>query len=271
MIWKVFTFLYLILLLIIFVASYQFHDAMVQMGFMDLINFAVTSLFVMSIIGIFISLGWKKQFFTKNNLKGILAIIITLMILSVVSWIPEVYAEIFTYYPDKTVASVSTFFAVLINLVVVNLLYLPFYIGLYKYNQRIESFDKIDKPIWKSFALFFVVCILATSVVFLLDYQNWKQYNIYDFLVLFSGVYDIAFIIGFSFDIQILNKMFWKITAIPYVVFSFVMPFFISDALKQKLMWDFTNIPTVIFMLSASAVVFYALYKYAFAKQTDEN
>ena len=105
----------------------------------------------------------------------------------------------------------------------------------------------------------------------LLDFQNWKQYNIYDFLVIFSGVYDIAFIIGFAFNLQILNKMFWKITAIPYVVSSFVFPFLISDALKQKLMLDFTNVPTVICMLSAAIIVFYALYKYAFAKQIDEN
>ena len=125
----------------------------------------------------------------------------------------------------------------------------------------------MNKPYWKILALLFVTGLIGFVISALTKYSHFTKYNLIDFYVITSCIYEILFTIGFAWNIRIFNKLFWKVTAIPYMLLMYMTPFFISNTFNQDYHYKeiiLGNPVSMIFAAILSIVSVYIVYKYAY-------
>ena len=222
------------------------------------------------VLGIFYSLGWKRQLFSKKtyNLFGILFLINMLVFLIEmgIGTYPDVYVEI----QDGLLASIATVIGVIFVGAIFNIGLIPFYIGLVKYKKNFDNLISVEKPCWQLFAMICVISLLGFELSMLMQYANFASYNFIDMSLLVSSLYEILFLIGFAWNKKIFHKLFWQVTAIPYALITLAVPFFVSEAFIQDFPWInllVTNKLMIVFAIVGTLLFFFILYQYAFKKE----
>lgn len=267
MFWK---FLFVIAAILFFVLdTVAFNIPNSQISSLD--SFAGIFLEVMLVIvfGIFYALGWKKQMFSLKVINKAIAVFGIGMFTYLAWMVFGTYKEVVVSLPNPTFAMIVSIVASLIILLITNLFFIPFYIGLCEYKKQIQDLTIVDKPYWKLFAFLCIPPLLAFVCAALLK-NNLLQYNWCDYFVIISGIYETLLLIAFAWNVKIFNKMFWQITAIPYIVLTCLTPFCMSEAfhndfqIKELLTGDIVSLITSILIFIA---YIYILFKYCFAKQ----
>lgn len=266
MIWKIFFFLSTIFLM----------SANILLCNMDYPNttslqysIAILQTFSMVFITcIFYSLGWKQKLFSKQATN----LLITIFILSILAYLVNsallIFPTLYSQTQNAIVSIIVSIFAMFIITVIISLFLIPFYIGLYKYKKHFDSLLAVDKPYWKMFSIYCIPVLLGFIISAITKYTHFNEYNLFDYCVIFSWIYEICFITGFSWNIKIFNNLFWKITMIPYVLLTISSPFLISDMFNQdyhfkEIIWD--NPVSLIFTVVQAIALIYMVYKYAFS------
>lgn len=218
------------------------------------------------ILGTFFSLGWKQRLFSKKSINIFLIIFIIYMPLLLMISSFQAYPDLCSVARNNTVALICTVFAVLFVTILLNLFFIPIYIGFHKYNKNFDSLTPVGKPYWKLFALYSIPIYACFFLLCLTKYSHFALYNFIDFGNIIFEIYGIILLIGFAWNIRIFNKLFWQITAIPYVLLILITPFFASDTFKQD--WGcenyFSNPVAMVFYIVLSAVFIYIIYRYAY-------
>ena len=268
MVWKVFFVITTILVFLINLFGYNSDYSGIsglQYSVGLLIQFCI-----IFILGILYSLGWKQQLFSKKSTNIFMAIFIISMILFPIASALQAYPVIYTQVQNAVAAIIGSVIGSLIVAIIVNLFLIPFYIGLYKYKKFLDTLTVVNKPYWKMLALYIATALTGNVVSALTKYSHFSQYNLIDFYIIISCVYEIILIIGFAWNIRIFNKLFWQITAIPYVILTLVTPFFMSDAFNQDFHFKellLNNPIAILFTIMLSIVFFFVIYQYAYKEK----
>lgn len=268
MVWKVFFVITTILVFLINLFGYNSDYSGIsglQYSVGLLIQFCI-----IFILGILYSLGWKQQLFSKKSTNIFMAIFISSMILFPIASALQTYPVIYTQVQNAVAAIIGSVIGSLIVAIIVNLFLIPFYIGLYKYKKFLDTLTVVNKPYWKMLALYIATALTGYVVSALTKYSHFSQYNLIDFYIIISCVYEIILIIGFAWNIRIFNKLFWQITAIPYVILTIVTPFFMSDTFNQDFHFKeilLNNPIAILFTIMLSIVFFFVIYQYAYKEK----
>ena len=222
------------------------------------------------ILGVFYSLGWKQKLFSKKSINIFIAVFILSMILSIIDSTVQVYSVFYKQAQNSIQASIASIIASSVYAVIANLFLIPFYIGLYKYKKNFDSLVQVEKTYWKIFALYCIIMLAGCVVSSITKYTHFVLYNIFDYISILSCIYEIMFIIGFAWNVRIFSKLFWQVTAIPYVLLMCLIPFFISDTFNQDFRIKeiiFGN-PISIAIVAVICIVFiYVIYMYAYKEK----
>ena len=189
--------------------------------------------FLVLFLALFYALGWKKALFSKKAVNYILAGVILSIFLSLIDFgmgAYEGFLESQTEQASPVVVGVFiTFFCVAIAFVVLNIFAIPFYVGIYKYKKNIETFNNISKPYGKILTGFSILSYIPFLIHVGLHYKSILLYNYVDYFAILSGIYEIFFLVGFSWDRKPVSDLFWKITCIPYLIGSALTYFYLSQ------------------------------------------
>lgn len=222
------------------------------------------------ILGILYSLGWKQQLFSKKSTNIFISVFIISMILCPIASAFQAYPVIYAQVQNSVAAIIGSVIGSSIVAITLNLFLTPFYVGLYKYKKNFDTLSLVDKPYWKILALYIATALTGFVLSALTKYSHFNQYNLIDFFIITSCIYEIIFMIGFAWNIRIFNKLFWQITAIPYMLLTLVTPFFMSDAFNQDFNFKeiLSNNPvSMLFTIMLSIVFFFVTYQYAYKEK----
>ncbi len=233
----------------------------------------ILSAIVVFILGYFYSLGWNKRLFSlkANNIifSFIVLYIIFSMVMAVISGITPIVFEI-KQQTAGTVADSSIYLSTIMLLglsafVLYSLLYSPVIIAFFKYKNRFENLQPVNKPYWKMF-LTFLSGYNITSIIYVLLMADFLTINLWDILLIISMVYEIFIMIGFAYNIKFGPQILWKISSVPFVLLSCAEFFLCSDQVKDLLY--FNLILNSYVSLGATVIItvliLYVLYSYAF-------
>ena len=223
------------------------------------------------ISGVLYGLGWKKKIFSikaVNIIKAFFSLILGCYF--VVPLISE-------YQNLVNTPNLLPIF-VFINMVIVFLLLFLFaspvillgFISIHKYKKYFDKSELFQKPYLKLASLFFILSYLANLIgIFVLKFNHLIIYNVWDYLIELSLVYQGIFLIGYVFEKKIFNRLFWKISSFIYVPCFVISNFLMSDSYsldtyhsQTGLMWSYNIISVIIFIFFV-----YVLYNYAFTNQ----
>jgi len=269
MIWRIFFIITAILLLLTYIPNYNGDYPNIS-SLLYSVNI-LTEISIAFILGIFYSLGWKKQLFSKKSICIFSAIFVFTMVMFAITLALELYPNIYTEIQSTIIAAISCSIVAFIMLAILNLLLIPFYIGLYKYHKNFDSLKLTNKPYWKLFALFNIVTLTSFFVSFLTKFANFSSYNFIDFFAGISCIYEIIYFIGFAWNVKIFNKLFWQITAAPYMLLLCMTPFFISYNFNQDFHYQdaiLSNPISIIRTITIYAIYLFIVYQYAYSKKT---
>lgn len=265
MVWKIFFVLTFLYTFLVSLFGYLKPTALSSLEY-------ILGLFVMVgiafVSGVFYSLGWKQQIFSKKSINIFASVFFVGLLLFFVNSTMHVYPEVYNQVQNVTIAIISCAIACIIFAVIVNLLLIPLYIGLCKYNKNFDNLMSVEKPYGKLLSLYCVPVLASFVVAGLTKYSHYGAYNFFDFFSIFSCVYEILFLIGFSWGVKIFNKLFWQITVIPYTLLIIFSPFYKSNMFDQDFrIKEMLSDPVLIISSVALNLVFiYILSKYAFSK-----
>lgn len=268
MIWKIFFVLTTLFVLLMNINGYN-SDFSAISNLQYLVSLLI-NVGIAFTLGIFYSLGWKQQLFSKKAANIFLAMFILSIITFLVASVIQAYPIIYVQVKNSAAAIIGSVIGTLVVAVIVNILYIPFYVGVYKYKKNFDNLISVQKPYWKIFSLYCVTILTSFVLAATTKFAHFALYNLIDYFAIFSCIYEIIFLIGFSWNVRIFNKLFWQITAIPYVLLSIMTPFFISDTFNQdfhiKEIVISNIIPTIITIL-LYVVCIYIVYRYAYSKK----
>ena len=267
MVWKVFFVIVIFILILLNILGYTSNYTAIP-PLQYIISLFINICFAF-VLGIFYSLGWKQQLLSKKITNIFIAIFIISMILypivSAIQAYPSIYAEI----QNREIAIISSIIGTILLASIINILFVPFYIGLYKYKKNFDILSPINKPYWKLFSIYFTAILVSFTIAAFTKFNHFSSYNAIDFFIIFSGVYEILFMIGFAWDVKIFNRLFWQITAILYVILSAITPIYMSNIFNQDFHIKdfFSSNPFAIITSAALYIVyFYMLFNYAYKK-----
>lgn len=287
MIWKI-----LFVLTVLFIAYVCVALVGESVAITDFSAFAGYFLMTVSTLsaGYFYALGWKKRLYSDKANKIIFGVvcayILFVVALSVHSAIPVVILgmkrTLVGNVSDHSVYWTAFILVTLISFVMYSIMWLPSVVAYFKYKKHNQSFAVVERPYWKLFITsFFVITVLSQLATFFSAHRI--GYNLYDYLVQGSIIIDALFLFGFAYNIKIFNKLFWKIIAVPYILFSIGQFFFCSSAFNNDMKLELltSSVVATTSMIAFVLVYFYVLYRYAFTsdvfkpeiseKTTEEN
>lgn len=215
------------------------------------------------IVGLYLGLGWKKKVFSYKAFNSIAIIFSIIIFLNFF----VVFAALFNS-PSALIAIIggaSNFhkvFYVLINLI----FYIPVIAGLITYYNSSNNYETINKPYWKLFSLYFgvsTISVMFTTLYFAHAHLLFK-YNIWDYISLLLNIYMLLCVFGFSFNKKIITRQFWKVTAIPVIIFVFIENLLVSSIYKQDFSINLvtSNFVTFLISLIMEIISVIILYKY---------
>ncbi len=222
------------------------------------------------VLGLLYSLGWKQQLFSKKSANVFLTILIISMIFNSIVSAFQVYPIIYAQTQNNVIAMAATAIGVLFIVFIENLFLIPFYVGFYNYKKDFESLILVEKPYWRMFSMYCVTLLAAFFVFALTKYTHFTLYNFIDYYAILSCIYEIVFLIGYAWNVRIFNKLFWQITAIPYILLMLMTPFLKSETFNQDyhIKETLTNNPVSIVLTIILHIVFiYIIYQYAYKKE----
>ena len=269
MVWKVFFVLSVVVLVLTNFLSYNV-EALVPSN-LEALSSILLSLAIIFGFGIFYSLGWKQQLFSKKAINVFIAIFIINMLMFPIVTIIQSYSDIMLEVNEPFLALIiaGVMFVMLIS--IFNLFSIPFYIGLYKYKKNFESLALVQRPCWKLFSFYSILPLLSFTLFALTKWNHFVLYNFVDYFILLSGIYETILLIGFAWNLKIFNKLFWQITSIPYVILTLMSLFWMSDTFNQDFHikeWAFSNPITVAESVVLMLILFYILYQYAYKRES---
>ena len=267
MVWKVFFIITTIIIIILNMLGYSSSDC--SMSNLEQVAGTLFSIAMTFILGIFYSLGWNQKLFS-NKAKNIFTIFFIIGVISfIVSTSIYIFQELSMVEEAYSLVIIGAILGSLILTVFSNIFLIPFYYGLVKYNKVFSDSSIAQKPYWKLFSIFSVVSLFAFILFSLTKVSHFASYNLLDFVMLFSCIYEIIFLIAFAWDKEIFNKLFWKITFIPYVVSLFFIPKYNSELFNQdfNLQYILNNPAALVEVIIINILFVYVLYKYAFTKE----
>ena len=225
MVWKVF--FVIAALLVVLMNTFGYNSDYTDTSGLQASIGIILQVSIAFILGIFYSLGWKQQLFSKKSTNIFMTIFIISMVLLSIASAFQAYPAIYAQVQNSVAAIIGSIIGSSIVAIILNLFLIPFYVGLYKYKKNFDTLSLVNKPYWKILALLFVTGLIGFVISALTKYSHFTKYNLIDFYVITSCIYEILFTIGFAWNIRIFNKLFWKVTAIPYMLLMYMTPFFI--------------------------------------------
>lgn len=272
MIWKILFYLLIILLIILTIVQYPTQSQ----RFMGINEIQSTLNIILGwgvyfILGCFWALGWKKKIYSIKATNNLLIFTTISLIITSTIYICNAYKFLIAKPYNISQITIIIFivgaYLLLLNLV----LYLPSFIALFKYKKKSEQFEDIKKPYWKIFGMSMLLAIIIQTFELLLFHSNniLHVYNIWDKTTMLSTIYAVLFIGGFAFDKRIFTQFFWKVTAIPYLIFSLINIFGCSSTYKHDITFDIlmSNWARIIIYLIYCILFYTMLYKYAFTEK----
>ena len=265
MVWKIF--FVIAAFLVCFMGIQSFAEDSSSFSLLQSLAGIVFVFVIACVLGIFYSLGWKQQLFPKKAVN----IFIALFILSIISFsmicgfgsYPDIYAET----QNALASTIGCLVNFAIFFVIANLFLIPFYVGLFIYKKDIDSLKLVEKPYWKLFALLTVNCAVYYLVYALTKFGHFALYNFIDYIAIFSNVYEAMFIIGFAWNIRIFNRLFWQITAVPYLILTIMTYFFVSDVFNKDFQYKSNNLVEILTLIIQYVIFIIIIYQYAYKKE----
>lgn len=267
MVWKVFFVITTILHLWLFMLG--LFEEMPSLSYYECFVSILSPIGLTFLIGLFYSLGWKQKLFS-TKVKNILTIVFVFCIIDfLVGSSLEAYQIFLEEQQSNEIAIIGGVINFVILAFIANVLLIPFYIGMHKYKKEDDNLTSVQKPYWKLLCFFIIPSLVGTIIFFATKFSHFASYNFLDYFVATSCIYEIIFMIGFAWDKNIFNKLFWKITFVPYIACLFMVPFFNSELFFQDFNCQFDLDHPVIFAygIIINILLVYMLYKYTFTKK----
>ena len=268
MIWKIFFIITALLLLITNILGYNIgYTGMSNIEYLAGIYISVCIAFI---LGLFYALGLKQQIFSKKLIKIFATVFITSIILFLFINTLCTYPFIYWELKSRSLAVIGCIISFAMMFVFTNLFLIPFYIGLYKYNKNFDDFRRAEKPYWKVFSIYCITVFASFILAALIRFTHLLSYNPADYFIIISCIYEILFLIGFAWNKRIFNKLFWQITAAPYIILTITAPFFISDTFNRDFAFKnmiLGNYASIIFTVLTYIAFIYIICRYAYSKE----
>lgn len=276
MFWKICFVIYSLLFILMVTMGYNTTELDIMSNWASLRG----SLEVISIalfLSLFYALGWKKKLFSLKAVNYVLAYFIFGIFLFLTDVGIGAYDAFIEMQSQQSLPLAAGIFIIIfvlaITFIIFNILVLPFYIGIYKYKKNFETLEDTDKPYWKILTGFALLAYVPFIVQVGLHYKNILLYNSVDYFAILSCIYEIFFLIGFSWNRKPKSAMFWQATCIPYLIGSALTYFYLSPQFKAD--FPLMNSPDNFVDITTEVVLFalyaYMLYKYSFRKNNIEN
>lgn len=271
MIWKIF--FILLSLLIIYLQIGGITSTMMLSEFNLALGYIATVI-ILFVIGYFFSLGWKKRLYSLKANNIIFTLIVLFMLFSIIQAVIGSLPS-FVYHlkttslgnpSDHSIYMTSLLVLSLSAFTIYSLLYLPTLIAYFKYKRYYAEMSDVQKPYWKIFLTYFAVAAVVNGG-YLLFFTDKTNYNIWDYLMIFTSLIDFLFAIGYAYNIKFGKQIIWKIIAVPYVLLNACIPLCSQDFLnisEAYLIKESYSILTITVFIAVAT--FYALYRYAFTK-----
>ena len=276
MFWKVCSVIYSLLFLLMIIFGYSHPILEPSSNFMSLSD-TVQTLFIVLFLALFFALGWKKALFSKKAANYVLGGFILSIFLGLINFGTGAWEGFLEGQAETQLPLIAGIFIVALcvafGFICLNVLAIPFYIGIYKYKKNIETFDSISKPYWKILTGFSVLAYIPFLIFVGLHYKNIPMYNYVDYFAILSCIYEIFFLIGFSFDRKPKFALFWQITCVPYLIGSALTYFYLSPQFKADfpLINSMDNFVDIAFDVVVYVLFACMLYKYAFGNNIIEE
>lgn len=267
MIWKFFFVVATLLLMLSGITEYNSDP--IEFSNLEYLSGILIVVVIAFALGVFYSLGWKQQLFSKKSINIFTSLsVFSIIICSGVSAIPD-YSSL--YIENPLAAKIETIIGIVAMSIVLNLFLTPLYIGVYKYKKSFDNLIPVQRPYWKLFSLLCVIELAGVVIYAPMMYVHFSSYNLFDYFVIFSCIYEIIFLIGYSWNINIFSKLFWKISAIPYALLLVVSPFMMSDTFNRDFQFkgsSFPANPVEVALIAVLSIAFlFVLYNYAYKEE----
>jgi membrane protein len=147
----------------------------------------------------------------------------------------------------------------------------PVYFAFYRLYKNYSFYTEANNRFFNIFALFSLICFYIPYFIANLyeAFTDFAGTTSWDILTILCYIYSIIFLTGITFDKRILPKLFWQISALPFVI-AYIWP--------EKNDWanifqDFKVFPVSVnvFIVIMFILFFVMLYKYAFTKEYDKK
>lgn len=281
MIWKI---LFVIYALVIGGLQFTGYLSMMEVeqtvsGSEALMNTLVEVILVFAMIYTF-ALGWKKRLISEKWNKIFFWFSIVAFILSGVIFYKGIYSPMYSemilqamengmvprHWDFQVFLIVTRIEAMVWLSLLMFVVFGPFYLGYYNYSKTMNLLGTTKNAGRKCFTIYLCVSALFTFLIMFLGLSgNVMNFNIFDCLSILSTVYIIFGLIGYAFNKEFLNQLFWRITLPLCVVVELLPASFYSADFKNIIGYD-TLAQSPIYMLSSylmTAVAIYMVYLYA--------
>lgn len=279
MVWKVLFVIYsLIMIGLGFLGMDIEAENSVQVG-EALINTSVEIMLVLAMIYTF-ALGWQKRLISEKYNKYFFVFSIFAFLLFGVFLYKNTYAPM---YSDMLVSAMKngmvprhwdfqmllamTKIEVLIFVLLAQfIIFAPFYLAYYHYRKRMTELGVAMHSGRKCFAVYvvFSYAFVFLSLFFGLSGEI-VNFNIFDCLSTLSSIYISLGVLGYAFNIEIFNPIFWRISLPVCVVIELLPAALFSADFKDAIGWTVTQ-SSPIYLLSSyimTAVAIFMIYRYA--------
>jgi len=276
MFWKICFVIYSLLFMLMISFGYS-HPILEPNSNLASLSDTIQTLFIVLFLALFFALGWKKALYSKKAVNYVLGGFILSIFLGLINFGTGAWEGFLESQAETQLPLIAGIFIVVLcvafGFICLNVLAIPFYIGIYKYKKNIETFDSISKPYWKILTGFSVLAYIPFLIFVGLHYKNIPMYNYVDYFAILSCIYEIFFLIGFSFDRKPKFALFWQITCVPYLIGSALTYFYLSPQFKADFpLLNFSgNVVDITVEVIFYVLFAYVLYKYAFGKNSIEE
>lgn len=170
-----------------------------------------------------------------------------------------------------TTAQIAAFLTFIICTFLFFIILSPVYFGFYRLYKNYNCYKETDNQFFKILALFSLNCFYVPSLLANLydAAKDMSGTSGWDILTIICYIYSIIFLTGITLRKRILPKLFWQISALPFVI-AYIWP--------EKNDWanffsEFKDFPVTlnIFIAILFILFFVMLYKYAFTSEYDNK
>lgn len=243
------------------------------------INTSVEVMLVLAMVYTF-ALGWKKRLISERFNKYFLIFSIIAFLLVGIFLYKNTYGPMYSdmlisamengmvprHWDFQMLLTMTRVEVLIFVLIALFIIFVPFYLGYYHYSKHLTELGVAKYSGRKCFAVYVIFSYMFVFMsLFLGITADIVNFNIFDCLSTLSSIYIALGVLGYAFNKEILNQMFWRISLPVCIVIELLPSSLYSADFKSAIGWTATQTSPLYLVASyiMTAVAIFMIYRYA--------